>query len=401
MQPSTQRGTPGHLQEYGLYYPYIQIRDPHWLKATLLWFGQIRRIVPEQYTINDPPEVKEFTQTPHPGGIGALLEVARLWEAPILDAKDRLQKNLETHLSVLVPKYAQARTPEHLRESFQIHKYKLLDNLNGISLPNFLVQNDLAWEVRGGADSYNWLAMHPKFGAGIMSILALAIARNEGLSIVTSDPDIHNTLVAERESDVLNALLDLPRNVDAVLGEDLADDLAQLVFTTQFDLSSLTAAQVATLIEEKKDLVQFRTRVSEIVSDIPAGIGPSERVKRLEGKRKEILYEWDQYRSVLPKFAKDALAETSLEEGVKKAVEHAPEMIGLVGTAAAGKITATFLGGAPGFALTVLAGAGLKMWRNRDSSLRFLSRVDSTIQKNWTQRSASLILPKWSKFRPP
>jgi hypothetical protein len=84
---------------------------------------------------------------------------------------------------------------------------------------------------------------------------------------------------------------------------------------------------------------------------------------------------------------------------VKKAAEHVPEMIELAGTAAAGKITATVLGGAPGFALSILAGAGLKMWRNRDSSLRFLSRVDSTIQKNWKQRSASLILPQWSKFR--
>jgi hypothetical protein len=399
MEPATKRDTPGPLQQFALYYPYIHIQDSNWLKSTLLWFGQIRRIVPEQYTINDPPEVKAFTQTPHPGGIGALLEVARLWEPPIWDAKDRLQKNLETHLSVLVQKYAQANTPEHFRQSFQIHRYKLLDNQNGMSFPNFLEQNHLAWEVRGEADAYNWLAMHPKFGAAIMSILALAIARNEGLGIVTSDPDIHNTLIAERESDVLNAMLDLPRNVDTVPGEDFADDLAQLVFTTQFDLSSLTAPQVAMLIEEKKDLAQFRTRITQVVSDIPAGIGLSERVKRLEGKKKEILNEWDQYRSVLPKFAKDALAETSLEEGVKKAAEHLPEMIEL-GTAAAGKITATVLGVAPGFALSILVGAGLKMRRNRDSSLRFLSRVDSAIQKNW-KRSASLILPQWSKLRTP
>jgi hypothetical protein len=45
-----------------------------------------------------------------------------------------------------------------------------------------------------------------------------------------------------------------------------------------------------------------------------------------------------------------------------------------------------------------ILGKHLKMWRAKDSSLRFLSRIDSAIQKNWKQRSASLILPQWSKF---
>jgi hypothetical protein len=269
-----------------------------------------------------------------------------------------------------------------------------------MAFPNFLEQNKLAWPVQNGANASNWLAMHPKFGSAIMSTLAIAIARNEGLGIVTSNPDIHNTLIAERESDVMNVMLDLPRNTDTVPADDLSDDLAQLVFTTQFDLSSLTATDIKTLIEEKKDLAQFRTRVTQIVSDIPAGIGLSERVRRLEMKKKDVLNEWDQYRSVLPKFAKDALAETSVDESVKKAAEHLPEFIKLAGPAAVGKLSASVIGGGPGFALAVVAGAGLKMWRAKDSSLRFLSRIDSKIQKNWKQRSASLILPQWSKFAP-
>ena len=400
MQSAAGKGTIEPLQQFALYYPYIHIQDPFWLKSTLLWFGQVRRIVPEQYTLADPPEVKAFTDTPHPGGIGALLEIARLWEPAIWEAKERLQKRLEAHLPVLVQKYSQPNTPLPVRDSFQIHRYKLLDGPNSMALPNFLEQNKLAWPVQNGANASNWLAMHPKFGSAIMSTLAIAIARNEGLGIVTSNPDIHNTLIAERESDVMNVMLDLPRNTDTVPADDLSDDLAQLVFTTQFDLSSLTATDIKTLIEEKKDLAQFRTRVTQIVSDIPAGIGLSERVRRLEMKKKDVLNEWDQYRSVLPKFAKDALAETSVDESVKKAAEHLPEFIKLAGHAAVGKLSASVIGGGPGFALAVVAGAGLKMWRAKDSSLRFLSRTDSKIQKNWKQRSASLILPQWSKFAP-
>src|SRR6266480_7130898 len=397
MQSASQKETSGPLQQFALYYPYIRIQDPIWLKSTLLWFGKVRRIVPVLHMLTDPPEVKTFEETPHPGG-GALLEVARLWEPPISEAKERLQKQLEAHLPVIVQKYSQANTPVQLRNSFQIHRYKLLDAENRMAFPNFLAQNKLAWQVPEGANASNWLAMHPKFGSAIMSALAIAIARNEGLGIVTANPGIHNTLVAERESDVVNVMLDLPRNTDSVAADDLSDDLAQLVFTTQFDLSSLTATDIKTLIEEKKDLAHFRTRVTQIVSDIPAGIGLSERVKRLEMKKTDILNEWDQYRSVLPKFAKDALAETSIDESVKKAAEHLPELVELAGPAAVGKLCASVIGGGPGFALAIVAGTGLKMWRAKDSSLRFLSRIDRKIQKNWKQRSASLILPQWSKF---
>jgi len=398
MFPNQEAKAPTPEEKYALYYPYIHIRDSEWLKSTLLWFGQVRRIVPEQYTLNDPPDVRNFAHTPHPEGIGALLETARVWEPEIYKAKKKLLEDLRPHISSLIQKYAEMNTPEGLRNVFEIHRNKLLDTEQGMALPDFLIKNGLAWEARPRPDGYNWLAMHPKFGAAIMSTLALAIAKNEGLGIVTSDSDIHRTLIAERENDILKVMLDLPGGTDTAPGEDYADDLAQLIFTTQFDLSALTAQDIRTLIEEKKDLRHFRTRLTEIASEIPAGIGVTERVKRLENKKKEILAEWDEYRSVLPKFAKDALVETSTEEIVKKAAERLPTILGMAGEVAAGGITAAALGGAPGFALSIVAVSGMKMLRNKDSSMRFLSRVEDAVEKNWKVRSASLILPQWSKY---
>src|SRR5271165_2424264 len=147
MQTATQKETAGPLQQFALYYPYIHIQDPIWLKSTLLWFGQVRRIVPEQYTLIEPPEVKSFASTPHPGGVGNLLETARIWEQPIWEAKKRLHKQLEAHLDVLVEKYSEASTPMALRNSFWIHRYKLLDGPEGMAFPNFLEKNKLAWQV--------------------------------------------------------------------------------------------------------------------------------------------------------------------------------------------------------------------------------------------------------------
>lgn len=44
-----------------LYYPYIRIHSQNWLKATLLCFPRVRRILPENFTPFDVPEVKAFT----------------------------------------------------------------------------------------------------------------------------------------------------------------------------------------------------------------------------------------------------------------------------------------------------------------------------------------------------
>jgi hypothetical protein len=34
------------MADHSLYYPYIHIQDPNWLKATLLIFSQVRRMTP-------------------------------------------------------------------------------------------------------------------------------------------------------------------------------------------------------------------------------------------------------------------------------------------------------------------------------------------------------------------
>jgi hypothetical protein len=271
-----------------------------------------------------------------------------------------------------------------------------LENFHGgKQLPDLLLESSLAWHSRTSADAGLWLAMHPKLGAAIMSVLALAIARNEGLDVITPDDQVHDTLLAEREEDVFNALLEIPKTLSAAPDDDLASDLAQLVLTTYFDYTMMTASDIKILIEQKKDLRRFRHRVATIVSDVPEGIGPEERKRRLEQKKKDIFHEWEEHRDLLPKFAQKALVETSAEEALKQAAEHLPT---ITAAAAAGTLTAHALGAAPGLALTIVAGAGLKMWRRRNSPYRFLNRVDSAVSKSWKTRAASLYLPQWSKL---
>ena len=43
-----------------LYYPYIHVRDPQWLKATLLVFPHVKRMVPPNFKTEDESEIQEF-----------------------------------------------------------------------------------------------------------------------------------------------------------------------------------------------------------------------------------------------------------------------------------------------------------------------------------------------------
>jgi hypothetical protein len=379
-------------ERYALYYPYIHIRDVNWLKATLLWFQQVRRIVPDQFMLKDSDQVKELAETLGPAG--PLLVAAHLSEEPVQHAKANLFKKIEENLDAVVKRYSRSSTPAALADAFQVHRYKLLDSSDGNQIIDLLIESKLAWASRTSADAGLWLSMHPTLGAAVMSTLALAIAKNEGLDIVTPNEQVHDKILAEREEDVCGALLGLPQVPVVPTDDDLSDDLAQLVFTTQFDYTMLSPNDIKILLEEKKDLRHFRKRVAEIASDIPSGIGPEERQRRLMEKKKEILHQWEEQRRLMPKFAREALGETSAEETLKRVAEHLPEL----GTAAVGKFTAHVLGGAPGLALTIVAGVGLKMWRRRDSPLRFLNRVDKAVSRSWKGRTTSLFLPQWSRL---
>src|SRR5688572_29167865 len=111
------------LDRDGLYYPYIHIRDVNWLKATLLSFPQVRRIVPRGFSLNDRPEIKPFLR--ETGARGEPL----LYEEPAnargaYEAQLRLLRKLEAMPPELLEKYSRSRTAARYRsgpDSFEIH----------------------------------------------------------------------------------------------------------------------------------------------------------------------------------------------------------------------------------------------------------------------------------------
>jgi hypothetical protein len=381
------------VDRYALYYPYIHLRDPNWSKATLLWFGQIRRIAPPGFVFKDLPEIAPLAKTQGPNGY--LIQSARLGDQKVADANRSLLELIQKNLAELQAKFASEITPMKLRGKFEIYRRKFLVDSAGSDVVAELLGSHLAWPSTRKVNPDDWVCVHPDLGSALMSHLALAVAGNEGLDIVTDKPELHEALIAEKEEDVFTKLLRLPDSKHGDGSEDLTDDLGQLIVTTQFDVSVLDAKDIVELLSKKKDLRSFRQKVADAAGEIPAKAGPEERIERLKAKRDELIDEWKECSSFFPKPVRETFAEVSAEEAAKKIVEGLPELSAAV---AAKTVTAHVLGGVPGLSIAILAGAGIKMWRKKNSPLKYLSRIDSAISKGIKNKTGSLYLPQWSKL---
>jgi hypothetical protein len=148
-----------------------------------------------------------------------------------------------------------------------------------------------------------------------MSVLALSIARLEGLSIVTLSGETHHGLLANREEQVFEKLINVPSTPGAAPAPDITvEELAHLVITTGFDLSRLSPAQISELLKEGKDLRAFHSALANLASGIPPGLGPEERTAQLRKAAESVLEEWEKYTALLPPFAKEALLDSALDK---------------------------------------------------------------------------------------
>jgi hypothetical protein len=77
------------MNQRALYYPYIHIHDVNWLKATLLLFFEVRRMLPGNFTPDDSEEVRAFAERSP-----SLLSGADLWTRRANAAQKALARRL-------------------------------------------------------------------------------------------------------------------------------------------------------------------------------------------------------------------------------------------------------------------------------------------------------------------
>ena len=209
----------GHvaLDRDALYYPYIHITDANWLKATLLCFPNVRRMVPAGYTPSDSDEIREFCQTAGPRGEPLLTNVNLFSNAATEAEKDLLDK-LEKNDTFIRERYSKRKTVKELGPDagqFRLHDEKIVQKLY-----SYLIgandEDSLAWWTQHPDDRSgrhgpgHWLALHPTLGNAILAVKAIAIAEDLGLDIVTNSSGVHHTVVSKKREDIFKELLGEP-----------------------------------------------------------------------------------------------------------------------------------------------------------------------------------------------
>jgi hypothetical protein len=349
-----------------LYYPYIHFRDVNWLKASLLCFQQVRRIVPPEFALNDPDEVRELHEQVGTD-LQPLITEEPAYHPAVWQAQERLLKQLRKQSSKFVNQFTFAKTKEQYPpngEVFQMHQGKMMP------LVDFLRGHKLAWPFRTfrQVNPDDWLAVHPKLGEAIMSTIAIAIAKENGLGIVTSSGEIHRALADQNEDLVFQNLTGQVSSMSAPnWTQNATDEFAMTVLTTNFDVSKLSAKQVSELVREGKDLSAFKKRLDNELRAARPILNPVERKHRLEAAAHEIVDEWRKHRKTLPKYALEAL------------IPLPDTKISFATGIIAGATSITVLSAGVGLAIGLAAYAGVNTWQRyqelQKHPLNYLSKI--------------------------
>jgi hypothetical protein len=369
------------LDRDALYYPFIHITDVNWLKATLLSFPHVRRMVPGNYTPNDSRAVREFCEVMGPRK-EPLLDSVNLFSPGAVRAEMNLLEKLQANDVFIRSRYSKKRTAQQYpnpADHFRMHDEKIIHFLYA-HLTGGPEEDALAWRTAAPEDrphraSGGWFALHPDLGSAILSIIAIAIAKEFGLDIVTDSSSIHHTVVTRNEDEIFDELIGQPAPSHAPPTHDTLDDLSEIVITTNFDVTRLSASQIAELLADGKDLRRFKDALIPFVASIPPIEDPQEREKRLRAAAEEVIAEWGKYRKSLPKFALDAIFDVTELKW--------PD---LAFATILGGGTTWGIGAQAGLGITLVSYAGLKIWRKykqvASSPYGYLNRVAKAQSKS-------------------
>lgn len=367
------------LDRDALYYPYIHITDANWLKSTLLCFPNVRRMVPPGLVPDDSDAIKEFTNVEGPRG--PLLTTVDLFSPGATRAEQNLLKKLEANDDYLRSRYSKRATQQEfgLANPFPLHTEKIIPKLF-----NYLMGSEgddaLAWrapapEDRPGRHSGQWLGLHPKLGEAILGVKAMAIAEEFGLDMVTDSLMVHHTVVSQNDEDIFDELIGRQKEKAVPTTDDTVDDLAEIVITTSFDVSKLSARQIADLLANGQDLRRFKDELLPLAASIPAIKNQAERDRRLKAAADDVVEKWKKYKRSLPQFALDALSEAFQLKW--------PDFL-------VGGSTYAVYGGA-GLGIVLLSYAGIKIFRKYkegvSSPYAYLSRIAKAQARAQEQQS--------------
>jgi hypothetical protein len=381
------------MSDRALYYPYIHIHDVNWLKATLLLFSQVRRMLPELYSPSDDPRIQEFA-TYHTGK-EYLLQPAAVWEDRAVKAQSALAERLlhDAEDPAFGLRFG-SEAAWNIRDDpygFQVRHQKL-----ALVLRDALDKTKLAW-VPGNRKEY--IEMHPAVGEVVMSILAIACAEGEGLDIVGDRRSgmLHSALIEKDSEAVYNAWLHAPA-WPVPPAPPTKEKMFEFLLGFQCDLGALTPESVAELGRNREPLKNLLAKLRDMTADVPPmDPGPAQD-QYFSDRASEAIAGWRDDRRNLPHFWRVFFGDGVAEPGIKFAEKVSEKLLeggekagagalagafGAVATGAgtAGAVLVSLAGGASaGLLIGVLVHAGKSYARmvaeEQGSPYRFLTLLE-------------------------
>lgn len=392
-------GSHSTMEDRGaLYYPYIHIRDMNWLKGTLLCFPHVYRMVPGRYKIKDEPVARRFKKLRGPHD-RPLLNEAWIEKGPAFAAEGQLLRRLKADYPKsgvkLHEKFSlvQARYDcEGREDDFQVYRNKI-----NWRLLEFLEAKGLAWAPRKPDRAHEWVAMHPVMGQAFMSTIAAAIAKHDGLDVVTDSGPVHAALAHRDEEAIYKQLILGDELYKAPKKSAVVNEIIELVVMTRFKLDRVSPEDIARMSRDREGLYALRKELKEMAGRIPSMTNRKRRDEYLQDAANDIIAEWRKDKKNMSKFAREFFGAGMGGNAAKFLEKVAPSVLsgGALGTAGGAVASggtaaaATVIGGLTVPAL-IGAGAGLAVGviihgvstaikvkkQSAKSPYRFLSKIE-------------------------
>lgn len=383
MSTKTSAKDPQLQARRALYYPYMQPRSVDWVKATLLTFGQISRIVPNDYPLQDLPEVALLAAQKTKLGL-LIRNISPEW-SDIETAQILLASKLQRmNAKLLQERFGKERTALELgsADGFQLHEHKLHD-----SLIRLLDGASLAWSPdKPSTGAGRWRSVHPHLGEALMSVTSISAARRKGLDLVTDHIEMHAALASLDEGQLLGVLLADQKPAPPAPGstDQATDRRGHLIMTTNLDVSRIRNEEMGEVLEDGVGISAFRHELAGLVTAVPKDAPPEDRERALRTKAEELVTRWlDSQRSwhhrLRPAFVDPA--KSDFAERARRAAESilsAAASSGLgVALGTVGSASMQTLAAGAGISISVgsalnIDGGGVAP---KDEPARFLTRV--------------------------
>lgn len=313
-----------------LYYPYIHVRDDNWLKATLLTFPYLDRMVPQDFTVNDGELARQFAKQQSRVG-PKMLNAVEIDDGSAGDAQwklaNRLVEDVENLGDTFVNRFTQEvaeRDYKDGRSAFQIGSQKFLGLLGDFRSSH----PELFWEPdnpnRGGTE---WVGVHPTIGEAIMTATAAQMAQLNSLDIVTNRVKINESAVSGDVDVIYDQIVHEMLSFAETSTVTQVNDLCRLFIHSHFDLSNLSVDEIFEMNAEGADLAALKRRLAKVLAGMPHTLTRELYEDYLGAYLRDAVDEWEAQTASFGGFFKRLFGGKALDEGEKYVHAVAKEVL--------------------------------------------------------------------------